>query len=140
MKEIKLKTNITYEFDLLGITSSFKDYKLAWLINNCLKFNLIKGLDHVVEYTDVKKIEVSCFQYNNHGTLIKFLSNKVYKENGQQQEYLVPEHKHFDFFLLIEGQDTDVTNLTNKLKQITGLEFITQLDIMKLRSKENFIL
>jgi len=140
MKEIKLKSNISYDFSLLGITSSLQDYKMAWLINNSLKIHLSKCSDHIVEYDEIKKIEVSCFQYNNHGTLIKCLRNKVYKENGQPQEYLVPEHKHFDFFLLLEGQDIDVTNLTNKLKQINGLEFITTIDIMKMKSRENFIL
>lgn len=139
MKEIKLKANVSYDFDLFGITSSHKDYKLAWHINNVLKISLNKVDDHVVEFVEVKKMVVSCFEYEGQGIVTKLLSNKVYKEDGQHQDYLIPEHKHFDFFILREGQDMEVTNLTNKLKQINGLEFITKIDVMKLRSRENLI-
>ncbi|MDH5365720.1 MAG: IPExxxVDY family protein [Cyclobacteriaceae bacterium] len=139
MKEIKLKTNVSYDFDLFGITSSHKDYKLAWHINKSLNVSLNKVEDFVVDFKEVKKLVVSCFEYKEQGVIMKLLSNKAYKEDGQQQDFLIPEHKHFDFFLLREGQDIEVTNLTNKLKQIKGLEFITKMDIMKLRSRENLI-
>ncbi|MDH5476118.1 MAG: IPExxxVDY family protein [Cyclobacteriaceae bacterium] len=139
MKEIKLKANVSYDFDLFGITSLHKDYKLAWLINKALHINLVKVKDSKVTFDEVKRLEACCFEYVSHGVVIKLLSNKVYKEEGHQQNFLIPEHKHFDFFLLREGQDDEVTNLTNKLKQINGLEFITKMDIMKLKSRENFI-
>ena len=140
MKEIKLKVEINYDFELFGITSSQKDYKLIWLINDKLKLKLVKTKDHEVYFSEVKKVEVSCFEYNEQGGSIRLLNNKVYKQHEQPQDFLVPELKQFDYFLLTEGEVMEVTNLTNKLKQITGLEFITKIDIMKLKSKENLII
>ncbi len=140
MKEIRLDAGIHYDFELLGITSSLKDYRLAWHMNDVLQMHLSKVDDHVIEYSEFQKIEVSCFRYEGGESVIRLLSNKVYREADQKQAYLIPEHKHFDFFLLLEGQPIDVTNFTNKLKQINGLEFITKIDVKKLRSKENLIL
>lgn len=140
MKEIRLKADINYDFDLFGITSSIKDYKLAWLINSQLHVNLHKADDHIVEFNEANKLETGCFEFSDNGNRLKLLNNKVYKEKNKAQDYLIPELKHFDFFLLVEGQQLEVTNLTNKLKQINKLEFITKIDVMKLRSKENLIL
>lgn len=139
MKEIKLKAEINYNFELFGIASSQKDYKLAWLINNESRLNLVKVNDHEVYLSEINTVHVSCFEYTQPGIVVRLLNNKVYKQPEKHQEYLIPELKQFDYFLLKEGEVIEVTNLTNKLKQITGLEFITKIDIMKLRSKENLI-
>ena len=139
MKEIKFKVEINYDFELFGIISSLKDYKLAWQINHELKLTFVKVEDHEAYHTKTNRVEVSSFEHLAQGTVMHLLSNKVYKQYDEQQEYLVPELKQFDYFLRKEGEVNDVTNFTNKLKQINGIEFITNIDLMKLKSKENFI-
>ncbi|WP_370539754.1 IPExxxVDY family protein [Algoriphagus sp. Y33] len=50
MKKAKLLIEHTYDFELLGLVSPVKDYKMAWLINRELDLNLIKYDDLLLEF------------------------------------------------------------------------------------------
>ena len=50
MKKSKLVIEYEYDFDLLGLTSTARGYKLAWEINQALHVQLVKQPDLAVGF------------------------------------------------------------------------------------------
>jgi hypothetical protein len=99
MKKTKLIIDYEFDFELLGLISSAKGYKLAWEINRVLGIQLIKQPDLVVGF---KNKEEKGFSYYTHETQINRL--KLFKNRPQDQEggkyVLIPEIPHYDFIIL----------------------------------------
>ncbi|MBK7651374.1 MAG: hypothetical protein IPJ20_12460 [Flammeovirgaceae bacterium] len=49
MKKKRLEIEYTFDFELIGIISSAKGYKLAWEINLALSARLVKQVDLIIE-------------------------------------------------------------------------------------------
>lgn len=139
MKVTRLNIGFEYDFDLFGVSSSLKDYKLAWHINNELKISLQRGDDYVLEFNNGKSIAVSFYQYESENCVIKMLKNRSLIET-QTTDFLVPELKHFDYFVLKEGLFMENEEFINALRKVKGVEYSVEVDIDKLKSKENLIL
>jgi hypothetical protein len=103
MKKIKLFVEHQYDFELLGLVSSVKDYKMAWLINHSLRLKLVKISDFEPEFIHQPQLKISQFlEEKDHG-FIQLLKNRSLSEGGNAL-YLIPELKMFDYFLLIQDQ------------------------------------
>jgi len=139
MKVTHFDIGFEYEFDLFGISSSLRDYKLAWMLNNDLKIDLERSKDHCIELNNGKQILVPIFNYKENSCAIKLLSNRPLSESVNS-DYLVPEMKHFDYFLLIEGIFlNEEVEFVGALRQVKGIEYAANIKIETLKSKENFI-
>lgn len=139
MKKTKLIIEYEYDFELIGITSSAKGYKLAWEINRKTGINLIKQPDLTVGF---KKAGEKTFSFYAHQTLLNrlklFKNRPVDSETGKY--YLVPEFPHFDFIILVQMEDTaSHETLLAQLKQIPAIELAAQIPLEGLKSKSNFI-
>ena len=63
--------------------------------------------------------------------------------NQFEGEYLLPELKHFDFLWLIKADIIDEENfisLQQNIKNINGVQLVTELIHEKIKNKENLIL
>ena len=141
MPKNKLIINYSFDFELFGIISTIKEYKLAWLINKHLDFHLIKEKDIVYEFINLDKIVISNYLYETENVSIRLLKNKSENKNSEKIGYLIPELLKFDFFIMKDG-DIDGRgdrNFLSKLQDINEIQYITSLDIGKLKSKENLI-
>ena len=141
MPKNKLIINYSFDFELFGIISTIKEYKLAWLINKHLDFHLIKEKDIVYEFINLDKIVISNYLYETENVSIRLLKNKSENKNSDKSGYLIPELLKFDFFIMKDG-DIDGRgdrNFLSKLQDINEIQYITSLDIGKLKSKENLI-
>lgn len=139
MKKSKLVIDYEYDFELVGIRSSGKGYKLAWEINTSLGIHLVRQPDLVVGF---KKAEEKKFSFYAHETRInrlKLFKNKpVDTDHGKY--YLVPEFPHFDFIFLIQIDDvTQRETIANQLRQIASIEMVSSIPLEGLKSKSNFI-
>ena len=98
MKKSKLVINYDYDFELVGVTSSAKSYKLAWELNHGLSIHLVKQPDLVVGFKNTEKY----FCYYAHETQLNRL--KLFKNRPNDGEtgkyFLIPEFPHFDFIIL----------------------------------------
>ena len=63
MKKSKLVIDYEFDFELLGIISSAKGYKLAWELNQALGIQLVKQPDLVVGF---KNNEEKSFSFYAH--------------------------------------------------------------------------
>ncbi len=139
MKKSKLVIDYAYDFELMGITSSAKGYKLAWEINRKAGIRLIKQPDLMVGF---KKDEEKAFSFYAHQTLLNRL--KLFKnrpvDSDRGKYYLVPEFPHFDFILLVQMEDPAHHELLLKqLKEIPAIVLATTIPLDGLKSKSNFI-
>lgn len=140
MKKAKLYLEPTFDFNLLGIVSPVKDYKLAWLINRTLQINLIRSEDLLIEFLSNPNLEISQFFLSLPHGFIQLLKNKSLN-SSQQLAYLIPELRNMDYFLLIQDE-TGLIDLGDYLKKLAANPFIqsvVKLDVSKLKSKENLL-
>ena len=139
MRKNKLIIDYEYDFNLIGIISAAKGYKLAWELNQALGIHLVKQSDLIVGF---KNSEEKCFGYYSHQTQLNRL--KVFKNRATDQEsgkyYLIPEFPHFDFIILADMEEYDkAQHLVQSLKSILSIQLAAIIPLEGLKSKSNFI-
>jgi hypothetical protein len=138
MKKSKLVIDYEYDFELIGIRSSSKGYKLAWQINHALGIQLIRKPDLAVEF---KKGDEKNFSFYEHETLLnrlKLFKNKPIDADSRKY-FLVPEFPHFDFIILIQMEEPVRTKVLEQLKHISSIELAANIPLEGLKSKSNFV-
>ena len=140
MKKAKLQIEPTFDFELLGIVSPIREYRMAWLVNQELELNLVKVDDLELEFLNSEKLEIAQYFLSLPHGFIQLLKNKALN-SAQQLAYLVPELKNLDYFLLVqdETEQLDLSNFVEKLSRNPLVQSIVRIDISKLKSKENLL-
>jgi hypothetical protein len=141
MKTSKLIVEYDYDFEVLAIISSVKDYKLAWAINKSLNISLCKTSDVCLDFIKAGTLLISNFIFETEYTTFRLLRNKSYEFTKIDKPYLLPELKEYDYIIKISGEHTSLNakNTLERLKNLTVVEYIKQIDINTLKSKENLI-
>jgi len=138
MKKKRLEIEYTYDFDLIGVISSAKGYKLAWDINNLLSVRLVKQQDLIVQFKNNSEASFSYFSYENEVNKLKLFRNKPNEAEGRS--LLIPEYPHLDYIVLIKGEDHGGSNrLQELLRNIPSVELVAFIPLAALKSKDNFI-
>ena len=140
MKKAKLQIEPAFDFELLGIVSPIREYRMAWLVNQELELNLVKADDLELEFLNAEKLEIAQYFLSLPHGFIQLLKNKALN-SAQQLAYLVPELKNLDYFLLVqdETEQLDLSNFMEKLSRNPLVQSIVRIDISKLKSKENLL-
>lgn len=139
MKKKKLEIEYTFDFELLGITSSAKGYKLAWEVNSVLGSRLAKQPDLTV----VIKPNIMCsyahYSHENEVNTLMLFRNRP-NEPDLTRQVLVPEFPHYDYILLTKGEaHMDSKRLQELLRKISSIELVAFIPLAALKSKDNFI-
>lgn len=139
MKKSKLVIEYEFDFDVLGITSSVKGYKLAWEINQCLNITLVKQPDLIVGFKNDIEKSFSYYSFETRINRLKLLKNRS-QDNDPGKYLLIPEFPHFDFIILARlNEHVMKDSLSEVLKQIPAVELVAPINIDTLKSKSNFI-
>ncbi len=140
MKKKKLEFDYTYDFELLGLRTSAKGYKLAWELNANLNCQLKKIEDLIVSNHNLipSTSSFDSFIHQTHHNLLRLFKNRA-NESDQNPNYLIPEHPHFDFLLMIQGNEFDSNRLRKELLTIPSIELVAFIPLDTLKSKDNFI-
>ncbi|MEL6562473.1 MAG: IPExxxVDY family protein [Bacteroidota bacterium] len=140
-KKNKLKVDVEYGFDLIGVTSSVKEYKLAWILNQCDSCDFIKSSDIQIDFVGLKNITISNFKFQTEHTNVYLLKNRLVFNNALSDQYLIPELKRFDYFVKIDGvSELFPTNaILATLKNSENIQYAITLDPNTIKQKENFI-
>ncbi|MEO1053537.1 MAG: IPExxxVDY family protein [Bacteroidota bacterium] len=141
MKRKKLVIDYEYDFDLMGIVSSVKDYKLAWALNNFLSIELEKADDHILKFNKVGDIKFSNYIFATEHSEIRLFKNKAVDVSEQSKQFLVPEMGRFDYFLTAKGiiSNCETKELADRLKRMRFIEYIVNINIETIKSKDNFL-
>ena len=138
MKKKRLEIEYSYDFDLIGVISSAKGYKLAWDINNQLSARLVKQPDLIVQFKNNTEASFSYFSFENEVNKLKLFRNKP--NDSEARGLLLPEFPHFDYIILIQGEDHGNSNrLQELLRNIASVELVAFIPLGALKSKDNFI-
>jgi len=139
MKKKRLDIEYSYDFDLLGIISPLKGYKLAWEINNSLEVKLVKEKDLSITFKSGQEANFSYFSFQSEVSVLKLFKNKPV-ETEQLKSVLVPEFPHYDFILLSQSDDPGKSNrLQEVLRHIPSVELVAFIPLSALKSKNYFI-
>ena len=134
-----LEEEYEYDFDLYGISSHEKDYRICWAINNLLGLSLertAENIEVVFNQQEKQNSQFPVFKFERDDVLETFylIGNKY--ENHQ----LIKEQKHVDFFLMVKTIDVMSTNdFIDKLKDIPFVLAVNKVDVSILQSKKNLI-
>ena len=137
----KLVVEFDFDFSLYGIITPVKGYKLAWQINQKTGIHLIKQEESVLEFISSEKLFVSNYLYSTEHSMIRLVKNKAHTDNPDNQLFLIPELNRFDYLLILNGTYNDGPGykLIDELREIPDIQYISQLDINKIKSRDNLI-
>ncbi|MEQ8243300.1 IPExxxVDY family protein [Fulvivirga sp.] len=138
MKKTKLLIDYEYDFELFGIASSARFFKLAWAINSLLSTRLVKLEDYTIDFEKGESINFINYCHEDESCLIHLFKNK---SPDYENKYLLPEMTHFDFILKINGsfQTFAAEEVIKELREVKYIEYIAPIALEKLKSKDNFL-
>ena len=134
-----LEEEYEYDFDLFGISSHEKDYRICWAINNWLGLSLERTAD------DIEVIFNQQEKQNSQFPIFKFERDDVLETyyligNKFENHQLIEEQKHVDFFLMVKSSGVMSSNdFIDKLKDIPFVLAVNKVDVSILQSKKNLI-
>jgi len=124
---------------ILGIVAPVKDYSFCWMLNQSLGCDF--RLNNDIEIQLAKKGRqyfFSIYEYCEPGaTLVNYIYANQF--NG---EYLLPEFRHLDFLWLLKGddvKDNHISYMQQSIKNINGVQLITELDKDKIKNKIHLV-
>lgn len=134
-----LEEEYEYDFELFGISTHEKDYRLCWAINNSLNISLERtseDVELIFPHQEKKNGRFPVFKFEqNEGLDVYYLVGNKW-ENSQ----LIEEQKHVDFFLMIQSNhETQNKIILTKLKEIPFVLSAYAINVKELKSKENLI-
>jgi len=141
MSKNRLAVEYDFSFDLIAITASVKEHKLAWTLNRDLTLNLVKADNIEIVFLEDKLMSISNFINVREFQTIRLLQNRAENLEENFNAFLIPELRNFDYFILIDDEsDTfDLNSFITKIKQIPFMQFVVSVDTKSLKSKENLI-
>ena len=141
MKKNKLESSFEIDFDLFGLVSNAKEYKLAWHLNNALDAQLSKQEDIQIEFSDRSSILISYYLHQTENIKIELLQNKLVSKGTKKNQFLIPELNQFDFLLKCRDQTGETTseNVIGLIRELSVVEYVLKLNFDNLKSKENLL-
>lgn len=142
MSKNKLNISLSFDFSLIGLISTLKEYQLAWRLNNALEIRLVKEEDILLEFISGKDLLVSNYVFATETSRLRLLKNKTVTSTvGESNNFLLPELNRFDYFIIIEGfEDTfDQKDLKEKIQSVKHIQYLQFFDPNELKSRENLI-
>ena len=131
-KNINQKLKLNEEnYSLIGIVSTCKEYKLAWILNNILDISLAKEKDEKINLINNESINISHFLYRRKKMYLRLISNKTTKS------HLIVSLSNFDYLIqfspnLFEFSSFDIIN---KLKSNNLIQFANFVDTKLIKEK-----
>lgn len=138
MKKNRLEIEYSYDFELLGLTTSAKAYKMAWELNRCLNIRLTKKADLIIRTKAKEEATYSFHAYETAMNTLRLFKNKP-NETQHARNLLVPEFPHVDYIIMIQGDELSSNRLQEELRGIPSVEWVAFIPLDSLKTKNNFI-
>jgi hypothetical protein len=141
MKSNKLIVDYEYDFTVLAIASSSKEFKLAWAFNKILQIKLTKKADIEFLFLKGSRFLISNFLFESEYSSFRLLKNKAVEFENVTKPFLLPEYKHFDYFFHLAGEFNQerLAQIELKIRDLSIIQHVALLDISTINSKENLL-
>jgi hypothetical protein len=156
VKETLLEIEYDYDFKLISISCTEKDYRLAWLLNNSFQWQLKrseKPLELIKQGNEMHAFYYYEFVDEVLQKEIMLIPNQslMYQKNEINfslfddeivaKALLVPELMRTDYFIVLKGNifDEDVLVIENNLNTISEILMCSAVNVLALKSRKNLI-
>lgn len=139
MKVTKLTLDFDYDYQIIGISCHYKDYRLCHFLNKTLQLHLVKKPDHIIQTKEQTETSTFSFYNQNNQQELKyyFIANR--NENGG---FLIPEYRQADYLFIIENLEEYLIDPPDYLKQIKSIQGVLtafNIEYNQLKNKSNLI-
>ncbi len=122
---------------ILGIASTLKNYQFCWHVEKSMGIDFHTAVDLQIPMEKNKR--------SYSFTVYEFIHPVTHQEhflysNKHEGEFLLPELQHLDFIWLIRDDFFDESNfvaLQQGIRQMPGVQMITEVQHDKIKSKDN---
>jgi hypothetical protein len=138
MARQQLSIEYDYDFVLIGLVCQAKDYRLCYEINKILGYDFEKITDTEIFSSKLGAAGYfSTYLYENEDETSFYI---IF--NRGSKGLLVPEQNKLDCFIVVKGpfREDQKKQLLSDLKNITLILGTYELNVKKLKSRENFIM
>lgn len=137
MPTYKLDISDEFDFQLIGISSHEKDYRVAWAINLALGWNLERQ-DEITTLSKNKK------SYSDHGVFTYEAEEEksmfVLVENRSSSGLLLPSLQQFQYLLKVENLiDERIQDIIVELKKSPLILTAYEVPLNAAKEKQNLI-
>ncbi len=125
-------------FELVAIVSSARDYRICWLLNHQLGYQL--EWKEEVPLVIAKKRQRALFNLFAYHDELNW-QQYYFINNKHLADHLVPELKQVDHFLLIDGSSAEPEKIRvmDVLRQSPLVQAVFDVEVDSLKSKKNLI-
>jgi hypothetical protein len=141
MKKDAFFIDIDFDFELFGLTSPEKEYKVAWWLNRSLGIHLSNDEPIELNFLKGKSLKVLRYSFKTAHTYIYLIKNKGFEYVNYAKPYLIPELQQYDYLLMVKDE-VDMYNLIELEESINAIPIVQlfkKIEINSLQSKENLI-
>ena len=134
----KISFNLGYQspFAVFSLYSNQKDYRLAWLLNKNLGFELERLLDYTHSFSEGKTAKLSLFGFNykEYRMFLMLIGNK--SENGS----IIAETPVPDYLLLFWNMSDffNTHSFQQNIRKIQQIQTISGLNEKQMKKHEAF--
>ncbi|HWB64269.1 MAG TPA: IPExxxVDY family protein [Chitinophagales bacterium] len=134
----KIKNEFDTDYQLVGVASTLKEYKLCHHLNTLLGCDFKKLDELVFEPKDRSRtITFSVFKAHDEETNNDF----VVFTNRNLGEFLLPEVNNFDYIIQVNGKYTkeQMKDLLGGIKNFSGVLMCAPIPLRKIKSRERLV-
>ena len=136
LKNLSLRNNNeNNDYQLIGIVSSSKEFKIAWIINNSLEVSLSKIDNEIIKLSNGSSLSISHLLYRRNKGYIRLINNKIIYNKGKSS--LISSLSNFDYIIQFSFNffEFESFNIINKLKSNNDIQFANFVDHKSIKEK-----
>lgn len=135
---VSFDLELDFDFEIISIVSSVKEYKMCFLLNNLFGFDLYRLPD--LEIILKRKKKTAAFNIFHHYDDIDKMDYYLIG-NKFENELLLPELKMVDYVLKLDGfEPTDKKNkMIQQLKNVPQIQAVIDTSLDELKDKTNLL-
>lgn len=141
MKKTRLATTYEFDFELIGIVSMVKEYKLAWSLNQLKLFHLVKADDIKIEFTGHQQILISNLVYEDEYAVVHLLKNRLLSTQNGSNQYLIPDLSRFDYLLKVKNavEDHWAERIYEQIREAKIADYVMKIELDRIKQRENLL-
>jgi hypothetical protein len=137
MAKLLLDVEEDYSYEVLGLVSTAKSYRLCWTVNKLLGVDLKRAEDITIFNKKRASGYHACYTFYDESFHVKYRL----VENKRRGSYFLPEIEKADYLLVLdENEEVPLYLLREKLKASSMIQLTFRVDLKELKSKQNILL
>lgn len=122
---------------ILGIASTLKNYQFCWHVEKSMPIDFHTYADlQIAMEKNKRSYSFTVYEFKDPITH----ADHVLYSNKHDGEFLLPELQHLDFIWLIRDgfyHEEEFSDFQQKIRRLPGVQLITEIQIDKIKSRDN---